>query len=52
MVTIEDLYVLAGPVIDRPYDPIKEKLHENAVKQKILEAFERSTMKKVGMSTF
>lgn len=47
VVTIEDLYVLAGPVIDRPYDPIKEKLHENAVKQKILEAFERSTMKKV-----
>eukprot|EP00106_Octopus_bimaculoides_P016057 XP_014783499.1 PREDICTED: vacuolar protein sorting-associated protein 13A-like isoform X4 [Octopus bimaculoides] len=47
IVTIEDLYVLAGPVIDRPYDPVKEKLHENAAKRKILDAFEKSAMKNV-----
>ena len=41
-VTIEDVYALAGPVLDRTYDTTREAALENAKKKKILEDLEKS----------
>ena len=41
-VTIEDVYALAGPVLDRTYDATREAALENAKKKKILEDLEKS----------
>ena len=35
--TLEDVYVLAGPVSDRRYDPEREKVLANATKRQKLE---------------
>ncbi|XP_070568681.1 intermembrane lipid transfer protein VPS13A-like isoform X2 [Ptychodera flava] len=41
IVVVEGIHVLAGPVTDRPYDPVKEARLENAVKQKLLQQLDK-----------
>ncbi|GFG28735.1 hypothetical protein Cfor_06015 [Coptotermes formosanus] len=43
-VTVEDVYVIAGPVIDRPYDCEKEKRLIRAAKKKKLEDLEGESL--------
>ncbi|KAJ9582487.1 hypothetical protein L9F63_003180, partial [Diploptera punctata] len=40
ILTLEDIYVITGPVVDRPYDPEKEKRLIRAAKKKKLEDLE------------
>ena len=49
-VTLElsGLYIIAGPVADRPYDNTKDSELQNAIKQAKLKSFEESTYQKVG----
>ncbi|XP_021357659.1 vacuolar protein sorting-associated protein 13A-like, partial [Mizuhopecten yessoensis] len=44
---LDGLYVLLGPINDRPYEGKKDRDLENAIKQAKLRAFERSTFKTV-----
>ena len=41
--TLEDVYVLAGPVTDRPYDARREAALQTAIKRKKLEELDRMT---------
>ncbi|BFZ09736.1 hypothetical protein BsWGS_12775 [Bradybaena similaris] len=43
-VAIENVFVLAGPITDRQYDPAKEKLLQNAIKRQLLESIEQSAL--------
>ncbi|KAL4233207.1 hypothetical protein ACF0H5_007891 [Mactra antiquata] len=45
VVNIEDVYLLAGPVTDRMYDPDRERALQNAVKRETLETLETSNKK-------
>lgn len=45
---LDGLYVLLGPISDRPYDEKKDKDLENAIKQAKLQAFEQSALQGVG----
>jgi vacuolar protein sorting-associated protein 13A/C len=47
--TIEDIYVLAGPLSDRKYDPEKEKRLLNAIKRQKLETLESANLINDGM---
>ena len=49
-VTLElsGLYLVAGPIADRPYDKKKDQDHNNAIKQAKLQSFDESTYQKVG----
>lgn len=49
-VTLElsGLYIIAGPVADRPYDKKKDEKLNNAIKQAKLQSFEESAYQKVG----
>lgn len=49
-VTLElsGLYIIAGPVADRPYDKKKDEDLHNAIKQAKLRSFEESAYQKVG----
>lgn len=40
VVTVEDVYIIAGPVVSREYDPGKEKRLDRASKRKKLEDLE------------
>lgn len=42
IVTVEDVYALAGPIIDRKYDKAREEALETALKEKVLRQLERS----------
>ncbi|XP_047103973.1 vacuolar protein sorting-associated protein 13A-like [Schistocerca piceifrons] len=42
--TIEDVYIIAGPVLDREYDPEKEKRLMRAAKRKKLEDLEAESL--------
>ncbi|XP_048240040.1 vacuolar protein sorting-associated protein 13A-like isoform X2 [Haliotis rufescens] len=44
---LEDVYILAGPVADRQYDPARERLLQNAIKRQKLEALEKSALDEV-----
>lgn len=44
--TLEDVFVLAGPVTDRGYDEAKERALQDAVKKKILEDLESTAGKR------
>ena len=48
-VTLElsGLYLVAGPIADRPYDKKKDQDHNNAIKQAKLQSFDESTYQKV-----
>lgn len=48
LVTLNDVYVLAGPIADRPYDPEREERLNNAIKRQKLEALEQSAILSVG----
>ena len=52
VVKIEDVYLLAGPVIDRMYDPARERALQNAIKREVLESLGTSTLNKVGKCLF
>ncbi|KDR17657.1 Vacuolar protein sorting-associated protein 13C [Zootermopsis nevadensis] len=47
-VSVEDVYVIAGPVVDRPYDPEKEKRLIRAAKKKKLEDLEGESLLSTG----
>jgi len=47
-VAIENVYILAGPITDRQYDPERERQLQNAVKRQLLEAIEKSLLQDVG----
>ena len=40
VVRVEDVYLLAGPVTDRPYDHARETALHNAAKQQVLQSLE------------
>ena len=44
---LDGLYILAGPITDRPYDSQKDEELVQAIKQAKLQAFEKSTIEKV-----
>ena len=46
---LEDVYILAGPITDRVYDPERERALQNAIKREMLESLETSAINKVGM---
>ncbi|XP_076444664.1 LOW QUALITY PROTEIN: intermembrane lipid transfer protein VPS13A-like [Babylonia areolata] len=46
-VSVENVYILAGPVADRQYDPERERQLQNAVKRQLLDALENSTLHNV-----
>jgi hypothetical protein len=48
VVRVEDVYLLAGPVTDRVYDPERERALQNAIKRETLESLGTSTFNKVG----
>ena len=49
---LEDVYILAGPITDRVYDPERERALQNAVKREMLESLETSAISKVGKKNF
>ena len=51
-VYLEDVYIVAGPVTDRQYDPQRERLLQNAVKRQKLEALEKSAVEAAGRCNF
>lgn len=52
VVRVEDLYLLAGPVTDRLYDPERERALQNALKRQILESLETENAMKMGEGLF
>ena len=46
---LDGLYILLGPINDRPYSKEKDQRLENAIKQAKLQANEKSTMEYAGM---
>ncbi|KAL3882618.1 hypothetical protein ACJMK2_028943 [Sinanodonta woodiana] len=46
-VELQDVYVLAGPISDRQYDPELERGLQNAIKRQMLEALQTSMVKNV-----
>ncbi|XP_060597080.1 intermembrane lipid transfer protein Vps13-like, partial [Ruditapes philippinarum] len=51
VVRVEDVYLLAGPVTDRVYDPERERALQNAIKRETLESLGTSTFNKVAASS-
>ncbi|XP_053396044.1 intermembrane lipid transfer protein VPS13A-like isoform X3 [Mercenaria mercenaria] len=51
VVHVEDVYLLAGPVTDRMYDPERERALQNAIKREALESLSTSTLNKVAASS-
>ena len=49
VVRVEDVYMLAGPVTDRSYDPERERALQNAMKRQILESMETENAIKAGL---
>ena len=47
---MQDVYVITGPVVDRPYDPEKEKRLIRATKKKKLEDLEEESVLGTGNS--
>lgn len=48
VVNVEDVYLLAGPITDRVYDPERERALQNAVKRQLLETMELENAAKTG----
>jgi hypothetical protein len=48
-IMLQDVYVIAGPVVDRPYDPEKEKRLIRAAKKKKLEDLEGESLLGTGL---
>lgn len=48
-IMLQDVYVIAGPVVDRPYDPEKEKRLIRAAKKKKLEDLEGESLLSTGL---
>jgi hypothetical protein len=48
-IVFQDVYVITGPVIDRPYDPEKEKRLIRAAKKKKLEDLEGENLLGTGL---
>ena len=46
--TVEDVYLLAGPIADRSYDAKKEQALQLAIKKKTIEALEAAAMPEAG----
>jgi vacuolar protein sorting-associated protein 13A/C len=45
----QDVYIITGPIVDRPYDPEKEKRLIRAVKKKKLEDLEGENILTTGL---
>nr|KAG5703288.1 hypothetical protein BaRGS_025530 [Batillaria attramentaria] len=46
-VAIENVYILAGPITDRQYEPERERQLQNAIKRQLLEALEKTPFQDV-----
>ena len=49
-VAVENVYILAGPITDRQYDPERERQLQNAVKRQLLDSIEKTILQDVGKS--
>jgi hypothetical protein len=48
-IMFQDVYVITGPIVDRPYDPEKEKRLNRAAKKKKLEDLEGESLLGTGL---
>jgi hypothetical protein len=48
-IMLQDVYIITGPVVDRPYDPDKEKRLIRAAKKKKLEDLEGDSLLGTGL---
>ncbi|GFO42654.1 vacuolar protein sorting-associated protein 13a-like [Plakobranchus ocellatus] len=46
-VSVENVYILTGPVTDRKYDPVRERQLQAAAKRQLLESLEQSALEGV-----